>query len=143
MAPSLLYLFSLHTLPSKIFVMQILPKNPSDASRGVDCACGCQWVVSRYLCALSTLSLSLPLLIVVLKIHRQRRISNALGAGVSQGWKMFTSVVFNMVIESVSARQMSAAFLPVSCSAVYTIVCVLDVTCVPQWYSHCEGLDWL
>lgn len=38
-APSLLYLFSMHTLLSKIFVMQILPKNPSYASWEVHCVC--------------------------------------------------------------------------------------------------------
>lgn len=36
-APSAVYLFSMHTLPSKIFVMQILAKNLSCASGELHC----------------------------------------------------------------------------------------------------------
>lgn len=38
-APSLVYLFTMHTLPSKIFVMQIQPKNLSYGSWEVHCVC--------------------------------------------------------------------------------------------------------
>lgn len=40
-APWPVYLFCMHTLPSKIFVMQILPKNLSYASWEVHCVCVC------------------------------------------------------------------------------------------------------
>lgn len=57
-APSPVYLFCMHTLPSKIFVMQILPKNLSYASWEVHCVCVCVGVlwVRRYLCAICPLS---------------------------------------------------------------------------------------
>ncbi len=117
-APSLVYLFSRHTLPSKIFVRQILLKNLSNASREVHCVCGMFVGEEIFVCYLSTPSLNLPLLIVALKIHSRRRISNTFKA--TSGWsksrlETFISLVFNMVIESVSALLLRDKCLQHSC----------------------------
>lgn len=73
-APSPVYLFCMHTLPSKIFVMQILPKNLSYASWVVHCVCVCVWVFVGVcgwgdICVRSVHSFhfNLPLLIVDLE----------------------------------------------------------------------------
>lgn len=105
---------------------------------------------------LSTLLFLSPLNLpdVVMKNHAQHLIS--ITCKVISGWRleMFTSVVFNMVIESVCLLPLRDKCLQHSCQSASPLSCVCVHMCVFAWCtvrthvcqawrcSHHERLDW-